>query len=114
MSVKQLFEAEKKIRILTTLQQKSLLAACSLHAKSDVPSTSAPEITDHEWLKDFLIQQRDLDSLSESDANVTCFVSGYIGEHRARRKCLLCSELLVAKPTTANMTDFVPRTQDFV
>lgn len=113
MSVKQVFEAEKKIRVLTTMQQQGLLAACDLPGVNVSSSAARESVKSVEsgWLQDLFIRQGvDLDQMSESDANIAYFVSGYIARSIVRqRKCRACSVLLVARNDVASkITDFVP------
>ena len=100
ISLKQVLEAEKKIRKLSLLQQHGLLEASKLN-KDDDPSSSnlddvvSPGVENFLWLENFLTEVTS-DDLSENDANVAFFVSGYIGRSiTRRRKCASCKELLI-------------------
>ena len=95
MSLKQVLEAEKKIRTLSLLQQHGLLAASKLIVANDVPLGSMKDDKEILWLKDFFLNVN-FDDLSESDANIAFFVSGYIGRSICRRRrCFSCKALLV-------------------
>ena len=99
MSLKQLLEAEKKIRWLSLLQQYGVLAASKLRVNDDEPlvtttsrGTSSSEIS---WLVNFFSGLL-LDDLSENDANIIFYVSGYIARSiYRRRRCSSCKVLLV-------------------
>lgn len=94
-----MFEAEKKIRTLSLMQQKALTCATelafekiSLHDESVV---SIPTPENESWLENFMTNVT-LEDLSENDASVTFFVAGYIGRSLARRrKCSSCKTQLV-------------------
>lgn len=100
MSLKQLLEAEKKIRVLTVMQQKALLSAQRLqYLQGGVQEHSGRCDSDHKWLQEFL-SERGVSTLEmeESDANVTFFVSGYISRSISRRrKCSACKEMLITQ-----------------
>ena len=112
MSVKQLMLTEKKIRILSLLQQNVLLQASRFSADClpldvEAINTSAELII----FDEFLEQQLDnLDQLSSTDANVAYFVSGYIGRSISRRrKCSECKQLLLAdKENEIRVEDHLP------
>ena len=82
MCIKQLIQAEKKIRVLNLLQQNVLKSGSKLLAfdKIPLPPTSSKEINfkKFDWLVMFF-SELSLDELSCIDANITFFVSGYIG-----------------------------------
>lgn len=112
MSIKQLLEAEKKIRSLSLLQQEGLLSASCmvildaspLHS-NEAASSSLLEVS---WLVEFL-SAVSLDDLTEVDANVAYFVSGYIGRSISRRrKCYSCKELLVKRDGGPQIQECVP------
>lgn len=100
MSVRQLMLTEKKIRILSLLQQRVLLQATRFSADSISVDTRESHYTAAELLifDEFLEQAVDnLDELSPTDANLTYFVSGCIGRSICRRrKCSECKHLLLA------------------
>ena len=78
MSIKQLLEAEKKIRCLSLLQQNALTSAASLHVlDKDAVIERDAQTDEHKWLIEFL-KQVSLNDMSDIEANVTYFVSGYI------------------------------------
>ena len=98
MSVKQLFEAEKKIRVLNQLTE-----ACKPGDDSNLlqPTTavnSEERLKDSEWLISNLNGAGDisLDELSATERNVLFFVAGYLGRSVCKqRKCLNCRALLL-------------------
>ena len=101
--VKQLIQAEKKIRVLNLLQQNVLKSGSKLLTFNEIPlpPTSSKEINlkKFDWLVTFF-SELSLDELSCIDANITFFVSGYIGRSVSRRrKCSFCKEMLVKGPT---------------
>ena len=109
MSVKQVLEAEKKIRSLSLLQHQALVSAVGMTDLDGVPLTesdiSATE--DVSWLIDFL-STISLDDLSEVDANIAFFVSGYIARSVVRRRCSGCMDLLVKHDDAPQIQDCVP------
>ena len=97
---------------LSLLQQQALLSASGLAALDLSPlndaSAAAASMPDLSWLIDFLAAVN-LDDLSEADANVTYFVSGYIGRSICRRRrCSACKDLLVANEETPQLHKSVP------
>ena len=120
MSVKQVFQAEKKIRSLSLLQQHALVKATELDQDTDsseitddhiygkAATETSNEHKDVEWLREVL-SSVSLDDLSDNDANVAFFVSGYIGRSISRqRKCAACKELLVDAKEPCNINDSLP------
>jgi len=92
--------AEKRIRVLSLLQQKMFTQAsrCSLE---NIPiEVSTTDCTANaEWFYEFFVQREveNLNFMSIEDANVAYFVSGYIGRTICRRrKCGNCKLLLLA------------------
>ena len=85
---------------MSLLQQKALVAASSLILVQSVgldwsPPSEPPECT---WLHPFFMKREvdNLQEMCESDANVTFFVSGYIGRSIGhRRKCAACKDILL-------------------
>ena len=60
------------------------------------------------WLIEYL-SIVSLDDLSETDANIVVFVSGYFGRSVSRsRSCFSCKQLLVASEDTLQIQDCVP------
>jgi len=109
MSVKQLLQSEKTIRCLSLLQQEALLAASTAKddAKSNTISSSASE-EDYLWLSD-IFSEISLDHVSQTDAAVSYYVSGYIGRKIAkRRKCSECKNLLTEEGNAPEITGAVP------
>ena len=94
MSVRQLMLTEKKIRILTLLQQRILLQAARFSSDSMSVETSHSDHNAAELIifDEFLEHYIDsLDEPSPADTNVTYFVSGYIGRSIChRRRCSEC------------------------
>ena len=112
MSVKQLMLAEKKIRVLSLMQQKILVESSKVTSASIDSSASDVAATDVKWLQDFFVQNAvdDLNLLSIVDANVTYFVSGYIARSICRRrKCLGCrTQLLAHEEREERIEEFIP------
>ena len=109
MSSKQLLQSEKKIRRLNLLQQQALLSASTLYdgLSNSIGNQSCSKL-DTLWLVSFLAEV-DIDQLSDADANITYFVSGYIGRSVSRRRgCLCCKHLLVKSHDAPNVQDCVP------
>ena len=94
MSLKQLLESEKKIRVLGQIQQ-NMISCVSRDENFLIEKQNVP--CDFVWLSDFLCSELlDLDSLSETDANVIFYVAGYIGRSVACHfKCRDCKVILV-------------------
>ena len=112
MCVKQLIQAEKKIRVLNLFQQNMLKFSSKLLTFDEIPlpPTSSKEINfkKFDWLVTFF-SELSLDELSCIDANITFFVSGYVGKSVSRRpKCLFCKEMLVKGHDPTPMYDFLP------
>ena len=65
-------------------------------------------VDDHQWLVDFM-EQVTIHDLTDNDAAITFFVSGYIGRaiHR-RRKCSSCKDMLVLSVDCLDIYDCVP------
>ena len=113
MSVRQLMLTEKKIRILSLLQQRVLLQATRFSAESILVDSRESNYTAAELLilDEFLEQQVDnLDELSPTVANLTYFVSGCIGRSICRRrKCSECKHLLLSdKSNELSVDDHLP------
>ena len=111
MWVKQLIQAEKKIRVLN-LQQNVLKFSSKLLAFDEIPlpPTSSKEISfkKFDWLMMFF-SELSLDELSCIDANITFFVSGYVGRSVSRRpKFSFCKEMLVKGHEPTPIYDFLP------
>ena len=109
MSLRQLLDSEKKIRVLSKLQQQLLLSATAL-PHSDIMPLDAPSLSlsDTSWLSTFLSGVF-LENLCLSDANVVFFVSGYIGRSIARqRRCTSCKASLVASDDAPSLWQCIP------
>ena len=108
MSVRQLMDTEKKIRILSLLQQNILYQAANV--SPDLLEFGGLDnntsVADSLIIDEFLEQQVDnLDELSPTDANVAYFVGGYIGGSICRRrKCEECTHLLLADKENVDLT----------
>ena len=112
ISVKQLFEAEKKIRTLTLLQQQLLLSASRLNEEyEESPHREASVLipsSEVSWLAEFL-SPVSWEDIGCNDANVVYFVSGYIGRSISRRRrCAACSNLLLLTAESPQVEDNVP------
>ena len=95
ISIHQIMQAEKKIRCLSLLQQQALMSASMGLDAFPLNDTSAASTPDLSWLIEIL-SAVNLDDLSQDDANVIFFVSGYIARSISRRrKCNACKLLLV-------------------
>ena len=99
MSIKQLLEAEKKIRTLSLIQQQGVIGLTQLNSVNNdisLDCLNGDKSTDGaEWLTEFLLPLS-LDDITENDSNVAFYVSGYIGRSISRRrKCSLCKAMLV-------------------
>lgn len=105
MSLRQLLDAEKKIRVLSQLEQRLLLAVDE-DERLSLPTTDvvSPRLCDVTWLRQELTSARvDLDSLHDCDTNVIFYVAGYIGRSVSRQmRCVDCKTSLVA---TSIVTD---------
>ena len=112
MCVKQLIQAEKKIRVLNLLQQ-NVLKSSSKSLNFDeipLPPTLSKEIDfkKFDWLVTFFSKLL-LDELSYIDANITFFVSGYLYRNVSRRrKCSFCKKMLVKSDDPTPIYDFLP------
>ena len=112
ISLKQLLEAEKKIRRLSLLQQYGLLAASQLHLNDDIPFTKMdqnpnPKSFEVTWLITFFAEVA-VDDLSGNDANTAFYVCGYIARSICRhRRCTSGKALLVKsdKPPVLPLCD---------
>ena len=106
MSILQLFQAEKKIRCLSLLQQKSLHLLANLNTKHSILSTECDENTeDLGWLKDW-VMQIEVNEVGGYDAAVTYYVAGYIGRCVSRRrKCTSCKDLLIDSENIPCLTE---------
>ena len=100
---------------MSLLQQKTLVAASRLISVQSVgldwsPPSEPPECN---WLYEFFIEHEvdNSQEMRESDANVTFFVSGYIGRSIGRRrKCEACKDiLLVDRDNEIFLSDYVPQ-----
>ena len=98
MSVKQLVETEKKICLLSLLQQQALLCGLNL-INLDILSLRHLEICnvaseDLLWLVE-VFSNAPADELSSTDANMSYFVSGYVGKSvQAAKNVFLASHCL--------------------
>lgn len=106
MSILQLFHAEKKIRCLSLLQQKSLHKLANLNTKHSISTEDcSSSVEDLTWLKDWAVQAQ-VNEVSDDDAAVTYYVAGYIGRCISRRrKCKACKELLIDSESTLSLSD---------
>ena len=100
ISVKQLLEAEKKIRTISVFQQKVVLGASQLTSqqhsflKNDESSNCSRDSCVNDMV-DFLLSIN-IEDISENDANVAFYVSGYIARSiTRRRKCSHCKAMLM-------------------
>ena len=112
MCAKQLIQAEKKIRVLNLFQQNVLQSSSKLLTFDEIPllPTSSKKIgfKKFDWLVTFF-SELSLDELSCIDANITFFVSGYVGRSVSRRrKCSFCKEMLVKGHDPTPIYDFLP------
>ena len=110
--VKQLILAEKKISVLNLLQQNVLKSSFKLLTfnKISLRPTSSKEINfkKFDWLVTFF-SELSLDELSCIDANITFFVSGYLGKSVSRRrKCSFCKEMRLKGHDPTPIYDFLP------
>ena len=108
MCVKQLIQAN-------LLQQNVLKSSSKLLTFDEIllPPTSSKEINfkKFDWLVTFFSELL-LDELSCIDANITFFVSGYVGiSVSRRRKCPFCKEKLVKDHDPTPIYDFLPEEQ---
>ena len=98
MSVKQVLEAEKKIRCLSLLQEQILFTAAGISKQDDAPvddQDDQAEENEHSWLID-LLATASIDDIPDSDAAVCYYVSGYIARSISRRRrCCCCKDLLI-------------------
>ena len=105
MSIKQLLESEKKIRVLGQIQQK--LISTVMHDDSFL-IVKPDALCESKWLVDFLSPELlDLDNLLENDVNIIYYVAGYIGRSVARQfKCSECKILLIANDSVDECPPF--------
>ena len=100
ISILQLFQAEKKIRCLSLLQNKALLTLSTLNFNQPVAnncSASNKEPEDISWLKSWATELK-ICEIDEDDASVTYYVAGYVGRSISRRrKCSSCRNMLVER-----------------
>lgn len=88
MSMRQLLDAEKKIRVYNLLQSDS----SSMWTTSKNSSSHATE--DHLWLASSLITA-DIFDISDDDSSIIYYVAGYVGRGiAARNTCSSCQEIL--------------------
>lgn len=117
MSVTQLLQSEKKIRVLSKLQQQQLLAASNLSVEPAPPLPFSPPMVAIEDDTSWLIHEMEdvsLDELSYSDANISYFVGGYIGRSISRQnRCVHCKEILVGDNVVNSEDDFSDMSQEF-
>ena len=99
MSIRQLLHAEKKIRVLSIVQQQLILEASNISDgnSADVFSESLSPVSQAVCAElSEQLRNVSMDDFSVSDANVSFFVAGYIGRSISRRRrCSACKELLV-------------------
>ena len=113
MSLKQLMQSEKKIRVLSLMQQHALLSGSCLKEFDALPllETSfdiGAEENDVLWLND-VFARVSLDDITCADANITYYVSGYVGRSISRRrKCSSCKELLIAGDDSFSIHHYLP------
>jgi len=99
MSINQLFQAEKKIRCLSLIEKNSIFSTSNLALSEHTPLNEKDNDTsdDGSCLYEYL-GSINIDEISESDASILYFVSGYIARSVSRRrKCSSCKELLIMK-----------------
>ena len=110
ISLKQLLQAEKKIRCLSLIQQRVLQGASRLpfdNSFIERVSKKNRNVEDTTILENVL-SRLDLDNLSEADCCITYFVSGYIARSVSRRrKCQSCKELLIKNDELSSLDDFI-------
>ena len=110
MSVNQVLTAEKKIRCLSLLQQQTLCTELGLNDIDHLPmhDISLQSHGQGSWLFEFL-QNMSVDDLSDSDAAVSYYVSGYIGRAISRRRhCLECKNILVLSNDDPELVGSIP------
>ena len=80
------------------IQQQAIVSASALSARDSFPDINASAASprcDVSWLENFLTAVS-LEDISDTDLNVTYFVSGFIGRSIShRRRCSACKEILV-------------------
>ena len=112
MSVKQLFETEKKIRVLSLLQQQALLCGSNLINLDTLPLKHVEMCNvaseDLPWLVEFF-RNAPADELSSTDANVTYFVSDYVGRSVSCRQKCPCKSLLISEHNPPSLHECVAK-----
>lgn len=103
ISVKQLLDSEKKIRILNLLHQRVLHAAASLSGDLNL-GESTVATADVTWLVNHIsLDSFHIDDLNGDDGNILYFVAGYIGRSIFReKKCANCKSLLIEDKSVSN------------
>ena len=113
ISIHQILQAEKKICCLSLLQEQTLVSSRLNTVDNSTLNDASIAASTHEvlWLGEFLSAvSLDLDDLTESDTNVTFFVSGYIGRSISHRtNCSGCKELLVDNYDVPELHTCVPK-----
>ena len=98
MSVKQVLEAEKKIRCLSLLQEQILFTAAGISKQDDAPVDDQDDQAEEDecsWFID-LLATASIDDIPDSDAVVCYYVSEYIARSISRRRrCCCCKDLLI-------------------
>nr|XP_040575569.1 uncharacterized protein LOC121124481 [Lepeophtheirus salmonis] len=107
ISVRQILEAEIKIRILSVVKF------------SGMTSSEIKGMLDEDLVKDELIltnwQPDDFQELaSKGESNVFYFVAGYIGFSLKKISCTSCQELMVIRDTTPDSITFDSPTNQYV
>ena len=107
VSVKQLLHSEKKIRYSSLLQQNALLKTVQhFEFDNDIPTDDQNE--DCIWLEEILFDVT-LNDISQSDAAICYYVSGYIARRIGnQRKCSSCKELLISSYSSSDVADNLP------
>ena len=94
MSIKQLFQAEKKIRCLSLVRQQILHSASRLNIQNDLLESmeEIDDIDENPWLYEFLVRA-ELGEIPDADACVAYYVSAR--SISRRRRCSDCKGMLV-------------------
>ena len=114
MTVQQVMLAAKKIRVLSLLQQKMLVEAFKVtFAGIELDTCTPQDAAKVKWLYNFFVQNEvdNLNEISFEDANVTYFVSGYIGRSICRRRiCTDCKIFWLAdNEKEEKIEEYIPK-----
>ena len=111
LSVKQLFDSEKKLRVLNKLADLQRALDNDFNVTQEFQPLAVPETPLRNVLTDDLREAGSAEDVPREDQNIVFYVSGYIGRSISKANhCEMCKKILIADQTVSIDTE--PNTSD--